>query len=355
MQNFFINYGTFLAEVVTIVVASIICIASIFGIINKGRNNKDKEKISIIKINDKYEELKQILQQETLTKEELKTLEKQEKIKSKQDKKKDKQRKKQAKKKNTKTDFNSIDNNKEDIKHRIFVLDFYGDVQASGVENLRQEITAILTIATPKDEVVVKINSAGGLVHSYGLASSQLKRIRDKNIPLTVIVDEVAASGGYMMACVADRILSAPFAIIGSIGVLMQLPNFNKFLRKHHIDFEQITAGEYKRTLTMFGENTNKGRSKMQEEIQETHELFKAFVATHRPMVNINSIATGEHWFGIQAKELGLVDDIITSDDYLMLASEKADLYLIQFTIKKPLLEKLTSSMSKALTKLTLK
>lgn len=353
MQNFFLNYGTFLAEVTTVVLAIIVCVSALIAIANKGKN-KSKEKISITKINDKYDELKQILQQETLTKDELKTIEKQEKAKAKQAKKKAKQAKQNLKKKPSNKE-NSIDEVLEERRNRIFVLDFYGDMQASAVENLRQEITAILTIATPKDEVVVKINSAGGLVHSYGLASSQLKRIKDRCIPLTVIVDEVSASGGYMMACVADRILSAPFAIIGSIGVLMQLPNFHKFLRKHNIDFEQITAGEYKRTLTMFGENTNKGRNKMQEEVEETHELFKAFVSTHRPMVNINAIATGEHWFGIQAKELGLVDDITTSDDYLMLASEKADLYSIQFTIRKPLIEKISSSIYKALAKFTLK
>lgn len=334
MINFLSNYGLFAAEVITIVIAILILLSGIVAMANKGKT-KAKEKIEITKLNEKYDEIKEILQSNILSKQELKIQKKQKKIK-------EKNTKKQAKK----------DGEPKKQRRRIFVLDFLGDMKASTVENLREEVTSILTIATPKDEVLVKVDSAGGLVHSYGLVASQLKRIRDRDIPLIAAVDKIAASGGYMVACVANRILAAPFAIIGSIGVVTQLPNFNRFLKKHNIDFEQITAGEYKRTLTMFGENTNKGRKKLQEELEEAHELFKTFIATNRSVVNINAISTGEHWYGTHAKELRLVDELVTSDDYLLKASENADIYEITYTIKKSLMERFSLSIQKALAKI---
>ena len=212
------------------------------------------------------------------------------------------------------------------------------------VSSLREEITAILTVATSDDEVFVRLESGGGMVHGYGLASSQLDRIRQKDIPLTISVDKVAASGGYMMACVANHIISAPFAILGSIGVIAQIPNFSKILKKNDVDFEQITAGEFKRTLTMFGENTDSAREKFAEEIEETHELFKTFVSEHRPSLDIAKVATGEHWFGLKAHELGLVDVIQTSDDYLMQASKDKKILAIKYATKKGLAEKLSKA-----------
>ena len=228
-------------------------------------------------------------------------------------------------------------------RRRIYVLNFDGDIRASEVNSLREEITSVLTVAEKEDEVLIVLDSSGGTVHGYGLAASQLKRIKDKSIKLTVAVDKVAASGGYMMACVADHIIAAPFAIIGSIGVLAQIPNFNRFLKKHNIDFEQISAGKYKRTLTLFGENTNQDRARLQEELEDTHELFKMFVMDNRSKIDVEMIATGEHWYGTKAIELGLVDALQTSDDYLCEASETADIYEIKYIRKKPLLEKILS------------
>src|SRR5690606_23138206 len=199
-------------------------------------------------------------------------------------------------------------------KARVYVLDFDGDIKASAVENLRHEITALLTLATPQDEVVLRLESGGGMVHSYGLAASQLARIRQAGVPLTVCVDKVAASGGYMMACIGEKILSAPFAILGSIGVVAQLPNVHRLLKQHNIDFEGLTAGEYKRTLTVFGENTAKGREKFQEDLETTHRLFKDFVASYRPQLVMEEIATGEIWLGSTALEKKLVDELKTSD-----------------------------------------
>ncbi|MCC7412560.1 MAG: protease SohB [Gammaproteobacteria bacterium] len=226
-------------------------------------------------------------------------------------------------------------------RRRVFVLEFHGDLRASAVASLREEINAVLGVVRPGDEVMLLIESHGGAVHGYGLAASQLARIRSRGIPLTVAVDKIAASGGYMMACVGDRILAAPFAIVGSIGVVAQLPNFNRLLKKHDIDFELHTAGEFKRTLTLFGENTDAGRGHFREEIEDAHRLFKDFVRSHRPALDIEAVATGEWWFGTRALELGLVDELRTSDDYLLTATVDADVYAVTWQRPRGLLERL--------------
>ena len=199
----------------------------------------------------------------------------------------------------------------------LYVLDYDGDVKASGNDALRREIDAVLDCATAEDEVVLRLTSPGGMVNTYGLASSELVRIRERGIHLTVCVDEVAASGGYLMACVGEKIVAAPFAYIGSIGVVMSLPNFNKVLKKHDVDYEQITAGKYKRTVTVLGENTKEGIEKTQSELEAVHQRFKAVVSRYRQDLDIEKIATGEHWLAEDAKERGLVDEIMTSDDYI--------------------------------------
>ena len=228
---------------------------------------------------------------------------------------------------------------------RLFVINFKGDVQAKAASNLREEVTAVLGVATEKDEVLVNVESGGGVVHGYGFAASQLDRIRSKSIPLTIAVDKVAASGGYMMACVADKIIAAPFAIVGSIGVIAQIPNFNRLLEKHEVDFEMHTAGEHKRTLTMFGKNTDEGRKKFVEDLEEAHVLFKEFVAEHRQGLDIGKVATGEIWFGRQAVELGLVDEVMTSDEYVMRKAQDREVFEISFEPKKSLQEKLSKGV----------
>ena len=227
------------------------------------------------------------------------------------------------------------------VENRLFLCEFIGDLRAEAVASLREEISAILSVANASDEVAIVLESAGGTIHGYGLAASQLRRIRDRGVRVTVIVDKVAASGGYMMACVADLIIAAPFAIIGSIGVVAQVPNFNRLLRKHDIDFELITAGRYKRTLTMFGENTNAGREKFQAEVDDAHALFKEFVGTHRPQVDIERVATGEYWFGTRALDLGLVDRLATSDEYIGNAAQDRNVYRVRVERPKSLLERL--------------
>lgn len=233
------------------------------------------------------------------------------------------------------------------LRPRVFVLDFHGDLTASPVASLREEISAVLQVAGAGDEVVLRLESEGGVVHGYGLAASQLRRLRDKGLKLTVAVDKVAASGGYLMACVADRILAAPFAIVGSIGVVGQLPNFNRLLKKHEIDYELHTAGEHKRTLTVFGENTEAGRAKFRETLEDAHALFKSFIVENRPQVPIDEVATGDHWFGTRALALKLVDELKTSDDYLLERAAACDLYELRYKRHRGVVERVAGSLQK--------
>lgn len=322
-MDFLYEYGLFLAKTITFVIAVIAIIVAITAAAVKQKHKKGE--LEIIDLSEQFEEIEAEVIHHLLTKDELKEKEKEEK----------KAAKLKAKSKMP-----------EESKSRLFVVDFKGSIDAKEVSSLREEITAILTVATPQDEVFVRLESGGGMVHGYGLASSQLDRLRQKEIPLTISVDKVAASGGYMMACVANQIIAAPFAILGSIGVIAQIPNFNRVLKKHDIEFEQLTAGEFKRTLTMFGENTDSGREKFVEELEETHELFKTFVSQHRPSLDIKSVATGEHWFGLKAHQLGLIDVIQTSDDYLMQASKVKKILSIKYATKKGLAEKLSKAAS---------
>lgn len=336
-MEFLADYGLFFAKTLTIVVAVAAIIVLIVSAGGRGKR-ADKGHIEVTHLNEKFEDMRETLREAVLDPEALKQHEKAEKKRLKDERT---QQKKLARQKAPEAAAGDDSRPADDRKKRVFVLDFVGDIKASACDSLREEINAVLTLATPADEVVVKIESGGGMVHSYGLASSQLARFGEHKIPLTVCVDKVAASGGYMMACVADRILAAPFAVLGSIGVVAQLPNFNKLLKKNDIDYEMFTAGEYKRTVTMLGENTHKAREKFREDLEGIHVLFKEFVAEHRPSVDIEKIATGEVWFGRRALAVALIDEIKTSDEYLLALSESADIYEIEFAVKKSLQEKL--------------
>lgn len=320
-MSFFLQYSAFLLKLGTLVFAILILAAGLFAIARKAKE-QTRLKLCVNKLNSKYQEFADVLNAEILTKSAKKKIAKEKKINL-------KKQKKQAKK-------------------HIFVLNFQGDIKGSAVCGLREEITAILQVATPQDEVVLRLESGGGMVSPYGLAASQLQRLKDKRIPLTISIDKIAASGGYLMACVADKILAAPFAIIGSIGVVAQLPNFHRFLKKRDIDFELVTAGEYKRTLTIFGENTEKAREKTKEDLEEIHRLFKEFIEANRKQVNIEQVATGAHWLAKDALELKLVDELITSDDYLMnqASSNHADIYELKFLMKKSVADKLSEKLT---------
>lgn len=329
-MDFLYEYGLFLAKAVTFVLAVIAIIVAIAGAAMKQHK---KGELDITDLSEQYKETEEDIVHALLTKDELKEKEKADKKEAKEQAKADKKSAKQG-------------DEKEPSKSHVFVVDFKGSIDAKEVSSLREEVSAILSVAKPEDEVFVRLESGGGMVHGYGLASSQLDRIRQHNIPLTVSVDKVAASGGYMMACVANSIISAPFAILGSIGVIAQVPNFNKLLKKNDIEFEQFTAGEFKRTVTMFGENTEKGKEKFIEELEETHVLFKNFVSERRPSLDIAKVATGEHWFGLKALELGLVDNIQTSDDYLQSKSKTHKVVAIKYEVKKGLAEKFSKAAS---------
>lgn len=320
--EFLYEYGMFLAKAVTIVVAIIAVVIVVLA--STVKHKSDKGELRITNLSEELAELKHDLKAELLSKKQFKDYEKQLKAEEK------------AKEK-------AAD---ETHSGKVFVIDFKGSIDAAEVASLREEISAILAIAEKGDEVIVNVESGGGMVHGYGLASSQLDRLRQADIPLTVCVDKVAASGGYMMACVANRIYAAPFAIVGSIGVVAQLPNFNRLLKKHEIDYEQHTAGDFKRTLTVFGENTDEGRQKFQQELEETHVLFKSFVSKYRPELDLAKVATGEHWYGQQAIDLGLIDAISTSDDVLMSLAGERTVYKLRYQIRKKLADKIAHGAS---------
>ena len=324
-MEFLAEYGLFLAKLLTGIIGFGILVAIITSASQKNGQGQDKGELEISPLNDQYDDVSETMSIALLDpaaqKAEAKKLRKEQKKRAK------------ANTKNSKLDTKT--------QKRVFVVKFNGNVSASAVTNLREEVTAILTQAKSDDEVVVKLESSGGMVHSYGLASSQLDRLRKQGIPITICVDKVAASGGYMMACVGDKILAAPFAIIGSIGVVAQLPNFHRLLKKHDIDFELLTAGEHKRTLTVFGENTEQGREKFIEDLQDTHQLFKAYVTERRPKIDIDKVATGDVWFGSRALELSLVDELMTSDEYLSSQAKESKVYEINYVQKKKLPQRL--------------
>lgn len=314
-MEFLADYAWFLARTVTVVVAIVLVLLVVAALRQKGQRSTGH--LNVRKLNEFYRELREQLESSVLHKEKLKC-----------------QRKAEAK-------AHKAEQKKPVEKPRVFVLDFDGDIKASATEQLRHEVTAVLSMAQPTDEVVIRLESGGGMVHAYGLASSQLARLRDAGVPLTVCVDKVAASGGYMMACVANRVLAAPFAVLGSIGVVAQLPNVHRLLKKHDIDVEVLTAGEFKRTLTVFGENTEKGREKFQEDLELTHQLFKGFVSRYRPQLDIDKVATGEVWLGLSALDNELVDSLQTSDEYLARRANEAELFQLRYVHRKSLQERI--------------
>lgn len=316
MSEFFFSYGLFFAKVITGLIAFVFVVAIVSG----SRKKDEGPELKVTNLNERYKFLKMKLLESVMDKKEYKQYIKEQ----------NKDLKKQTKL-----------NKNQNPKPKLFVLDFEGDIKASQVETMRDEITAMLSIAEPQDEVLLTLDNSGGIVHEHGLAASQLTRIKDANLTLTVSVDKVAASGGYMMACVADKIVAAPFAILGSIGVLAQLPNFHRLLDKAGVDFEQHTAGEYKRTVTMFGKNGDKEREKLKIDLQETHTLFRDFVTDNRSKLDIEKVATGEHWYGKQAIDLNLVDELKTSDELLVDALDVFDIYQINTEIKQDIKDRL--------------
>jgi len=311
-----LEYLLFLAKTLTLV-AAIVFVIGVF--VNLSRRQREAEGLKVTNLNTRLRRAADGLRLALLPKAERKKLVK--------------QRKKEAK------------TSQSERRKRVFVIDFRGDIRASGTSSLREEVSALLAVAEQSDEVLVRLENAGGLVHEHGLAASQLVRIRDRGIPLTVAVDKVAASGGYLMACVANRILAAPFAIVGSIGVLAQVPNFRRMLDERGITVEQVKAGRYKRTVSMFGDVTDEDREKLREELEEVHTLFQAMVGKYRPQLDLERVATGEYWYGSRALGLELVDALGTSDDWLAQRVGEADVWKLEWRGHKRLIEKLAATM----------
>ena len=324
MIEFFAEYGLFLLKAVTIVGAIVVVVGTVAA---ASRKATMQEGLEIEHLNKKYQTLASALKQAILKKADRKAQVKADKVKAKAEAK------------------------SADTRPRSFVIDFKGDLKATAVASLREEVSAILEVAGPDDQVIVRLENHGGIVHEHGLATSQLVRIRDQGIPLLISVDKVAASGGYLMACVANRLIAAPFAILGSIGVIAQLPNFNRLLDEHGIDFEMITAGKYKRNVTIFGKNTDEDRAKLKEELEDVHSLFKDVVARYRQDLDLEKVATGEHWYGTRALELGLADELKTSDELLAELARDRDLYRVSYKIKQPLQKRILASVDALLEK----
>ncbi len=321
MTEFFVEYGLFLLKVLTVVVAIVVVI----GFATAAGRKSQQEGLEVESLNKKFHTLAHALKKAVLNR---------------QDQKKAARAEKRWQ--------------KDEDRHaaerpRGFVIDFKGDLKATAVASLREEVSAVLDVATADDQIIVRLENYGGMVHEHGLAASQLVRIREAGVPLIVCVDKVAASGGYLMACVADKIYAAPFAILGSIGVLAQIPNFNRMLDSHGVDFEQISAGKYKRTVTMFGKNTEEDRAKLKDELEDVHALFKSAVSRYRPDLDLEKVATGEHWYGTRALQHGLADELRTSDELLRELAAERSLYQVTYKIKKPLQKRLMANIDSAI------
>ena len=306
------NYGLFLMKTLTVLISILLIISFIVN----SKKSDQSGSIEIKNINKELNSIEENIKKNILTKSDFKKF-----IKA---------RKKSNKK----------------LEKRLFVIDFKGNIRASEIVSLRREVSGVILSCKKGDEVLLRLENSGGTVHEHGLAASQLKRIKDKKIPLTICVDKVAASGGYMMACVANRIIASPFAIIGSIGVLAQVPNFNKLLKDKGINFEQHTAGNYKRTVTMFGENTDKDREKLNEQLEEIHVLFKNFITSQRKNIDIEKVATGEYWYGENALSLNLIDEVMTSDEYILAMREKFEITHIKYKPIKTFSDKISKISS---------
>ncbi len=321
-----IEFAIFGGKALVIIIGIIVVLLTIASLALK--NKPEKESLEVKNLNKKFKKYTQKLNEGTLEKKELKKY-----LKS-------------VKAENKKSSKSSTNN-------KVYVLEFIGDKKASAVDTFAQEISAVLCVAKPEDEIVVNIESPGGYVHTYGLAAAQLERIKKQGCKLTICVDKVAASGGYLMACTGDQILAAPFAIVGSIGVIAQIPNFNKILKKNDVEFKEITAGEYKRSVSLFGELTEKGIKKFTEDIENTHSLFKNFVSKYRTKMDISKIATGEIWYGIDAINNGLVDLVSTSDEYLFSKKDSSQIYSVKIVTKKSIADKLSGSAAKIMNMFT--
>ncbi|KZX82185.1 hypothetical protein A3715_00045, partial [Oleiphilus sp. HI0009] len=233
-------------------------------------------------------------------------------------------------------------------KQSIFVLDFKGDKTASSVGSLSKEVSAILSVAKPNDEVFLRLESPGGTITGYGLASQQLIRLREAGIRLVVSVDEIATSGGYMMAAVGDRIIASPTSMLGSIGVIMEVPNFYNLLDRAGVQFHQFTAGKHKRLVSMTNKIGDAAKDQINQDLEKSHELFKNHVHTYRNSVNLESVSHGDVWSAKYCLDNKLVDDLMTSEAYLFDRASRANIFHISWDVERSFSDKLSSFAAQA-------
>jgi serine protease SohB len=323
---FWLDIAAFLIKAV-IIVAAIGGLAILIARLARSSEPKDRE-IKVTSLDEHYDDMRDAIDDALLDRKERKALAK--------------SRKKEAK-------AAAKDRRIQEPGKRIYVLSFKGDMRASAVKRFGSEIDAVLIAARPtSDEAVIRIESPGGTVTGYGLAAAEILRLRDHNIKVTASVDQVAASGGYMMACAANRIIAAPFAVVGSIGVVAPVPNLHRLLQKNDIDFEEMTAGEFKRSVSLLGEITPAGREHFRDKLDTTHRAFKDHVAQCRPGVDIARVANGDYWLAREAMSLGLVDEIMTGDELLFRARDTARLYEVSTEARKTLLQQVVSGIGGA-------
>ncbi|HET8791587.1 MAG TPA: protease SohB [Modicisalibacter sp.] len=328
MSDWLFEYGLFLAQVATLTTA----LGLLIVLVARLRGKEERSRLHIEELNTRYRSRQRRLRLATMDKKQRKAM-----LKS---------FKKEDKREAHAVGDGNESGREQERRQRVWVLDFHGDIKASATPRLAEEVSAVLGVVVEGDEVVVRLESPGGLVHAYGLAAAQLDRLRQAGVSTTVCVDKVAASGGYLMACCADRVRVAPFAVIGSIGVVAQLPNIHRLLKKHDIDVELLTAGRYKRTLTVLGENTEEGREKFAEDLENTHDLFKRYVAERRPALDIEAVSTGEIWYGSEALGRGLADAVGTSEAYLQERMQMARVLCLSLEKRRGLPERLGLAVS---------
>lgn len=213
---------------------------------------------------------------------------------------------------------------------KVAVLKFKGDIRASARFAFAKLVDEVVLNAREFKEVVVVVESPGGGVSEYGMLFAELERMRkcEENFQLTVVVDTVAASGGYLMSLPAHKILAAPFAMVGSIGVVSFIPNIRELLEANKIKPRTFTAGDFKRTVTLTDEGDEKSAEQYKQQLALIHEQFKQALKKYRPQVELEKVATGEAWLASTTveKELQLVDGLNTSHALLLEMNQSFDL-----------------------------
>ncbi len=218
---------------------------------------------------------------------------------------------------------------------RLAVLRFQGlrDLNASGDQRLSEAIDEVLVNRDHFEEAVVIIDSPGGTTHGYGHAYALLERLSASGLKVTACIDRIGASGGYLMALPADRILAGPFAIVGSVGVVAGIPNVKRLLEEKGVSYRLFVAGDKKRVVHFADDDGPEVREYMDEKLAGIHTQFLQAVEKHRgDRVKLDEVRSGDHWSAEESVEkgLGLVDELQTSAEYLLERNREVALVMIE-------------------------